>query len=308
MGRRVLTVSEMTFHRKRKRNPTTFAPSDLEGEDLLDIFETWAKSLDTSTTHNEERQTWVSVEEVVRYASRVLILHLRVGAYGEPGELMDISTGTTVSQIEDDQAPTGENRALLFVPQRGERAFFLSEVSSRGSAGGRILRLFKTHFVEYTDQITMKTALVTEDEVWREAAELKEVEVRVTGKSADVADNLKVKVGRLSYVARPEKGRFFQRDLLDELHRASVAAQVVSVDELPEDHDVFVTMERDGRRKKFQLGSEGTPAIREVLNDSNEEVLDVDELVERCTQRVRGLLSRTGGEWHPAWSRPQQGT
>lgn len=170
------------------------------------------------------------------------------------------------------------------------------------------MRLFKTHFVEYTDQITMKTALVTEDEVWREAAELKEVEVRVTGKSADVADNLKVKVGRLSYVARPEKGRFFQRDLLDELHRASVAAQVVSVDELPEDHDVFVTMERDGRRKKFQLGSEGTPAIREVLNDSNEEVLDVDELVERCTQRVRGLLSRTGGEWHPAWSRPQQGT
>lgn len=66
MGRRVLTVSELTFHRKRKHNPATFAPADLDGEDLLEIFETWAKSLDTSDTHNEKRQTWVSVAAVMR--------------------------------------------------------------------------------------------------------------------------------------------------------------------------------------------------------------------------------------------------
>lgn len=306
MGRRVLTVSELTFHRKHKRNPTTFAPVNLAGEDLLDIFETWAKSLDTSNTHNEERQTWVSVEEVVRYASRVLMLDLRVGAYGEPGELMDISTGATVGQIEDHQAPTGENRALLFVPKRGERAYFLSEMSSRGSAGGHILRLFKKHFSEYTDQITMKTAPVTEGEAWREAAKLTEVEVRVTGKSADVADGLRVNVGRVSHIARPERREGFPGKLLDKLHRASVVADVVAVDELPEEHDVFVTMVRDGRKKKFQLGSEGAPAIREVLNDSNEEALDADKLVETCTKKVRDLLVRTGGEWDAAWSRPSQ--
>lgn len=183
MGRRVLTVSELTFHQKFKRNPASFAPADLDGEDLLDIFETWAKSLNTSDTHNEERQTWVSVAEVVRYASRVLMLDLRVGAYGEPGDLVDISTGNPVGQIEDHQAPTGENRAMLFVPERGERAHFLSEESSRGSAGGRILSLFKKHFSQYTDQITMVTAPVTEGEAWREAAKLTEVEVRVTGSS-----------------------------------------------------------------------------------------------------------------------------
>ncbi len=308
MGRRVLTVSELTFHRKRKRNPASFAPADLDGEDLLDLFASWAEGLATSDTHDKKRQTWVSVEEVVRYAPRVIMLGLRVGAYGEPGELVNTSTGAHDGQIKGHQAPTGENRAMLFVPERGERAYFLSEESSRGSAGGRILRLFKMHFAKYTEQITMKTALVTEDEVWREAAELTEVEVRVTGKSADVADNLKVKVGRLSYVARPEKGRRFPRKLLKKLQLANVAAQVVSVDELPEDHDVFVTMERDGRRKKFQLGTEGTPAIREVLNDSNEDVLDVDELADRCTRRVRNLLSRTGDEWPATWSRPQQGT
>lgn len=157
------------------------------------------------------------------------MLDLRVGAYGEPGDLVDINTGAPVGQIKDHQAPTGENGAMLFVPERGERAHFLSEVSSRGSAGGRILSLFKKHFSQYTDQITMVTAPVTEGETWREAAKLTEVEVRVTGKSADVADGL---------------------------------TEVVAVDELPEDHDVFVTMVRDGRTKKFQLGSEGAPAIR----------------------------------------------
>lgn len=38
MGRRVLTVSELTFHQKFKHNAASFAPADLDGEDLLDIF------------------------------------------------------------------------------------------------------------------------------------------------------------------------------------------------------------------------------------------------------------------------------
>ena len=38
MGRRVLTVYELSFHEKHKRKPTSFAPADLDGEDLLNIF------------------------------------------------------------------------------------------------------------------------------------------------------------------------------------------------------------------------------------------------------------------------------
>lgn len=241
MSRRVLTVSELTFHQKFKRNPGSFAPVDLDGEDLLDIFETWARGLDTSQTHHEERQRWVSIAEITRYALRVVLLELQVGAYGEPGEVVDTGTGNAVGHIEGHQAPTGQNRALLFVPEHGERAYFLAEESSRGSAGGRILRLFRTHFSQYTSRITMKTSTVTESEVWREAAELTEVEVRVTGKSADIADGLNVKVGKISYIARPEKKQRFPGKLLNALHRTEVAAEVVAVDDLPEDHDVFVT-------------------------------------------------------------------
>ena len=306
MGRRVLTVSELTFHERLKRNPASFAPAALNGEDLLDVFESWAQALSTEDTHNQERQTWVSVAEVVRYATRVVLLDLRVGAYGEPGEIVDTSTGNPITRIEDHQAPTGQNRALLLVPKHGERAYFLAEESSRGSAGGRILALFKKHFSRYTDRITMVTKTVTEGEAWAEAAELSEVEVRVLGRSADIADGLDVRVGKVSYVARPTRRGRFPGRLLGELHREEALQRIVQVPHIPEDHEVFVTMVRDGRTKKFQLGSEGAPAIRELLNDSGEEALTTEALVQTCADKVKDLARRTGGDWDSAWSTPSQ--
>ena len=68
MGRRVLTVYELSFHEKRKSKPTSFAPADLDGEDLLNIFQSWVAGLTPAETHNEGRQTWVSVDAVSLYA------------------------------------------------------------------------------------------------------------------------------------------------------------------------------------------------------------------------------------------------
>lgn len=303
MGRRLLTVSELTFHRKYKPDKQTYSPADLAGEDLLDVFHAWVLGLTVADTHDADRQTWVSVASATRWAPRVELVDLRVGAYGEAGDLVDIDTGTPIGRIEDNQAPTGENRALLFVPERGESAFFLSEESSRGSAGGRILRLFKKHFSAYTSEITMVTATVTEGEAWAEAAELTEVEVRVEGKSADLADGLNVKVGKVSHIARPEKRHWFPGKLLKRLHDEQALRRVVAVSDLPEDRQVFVTMVRDGRTKKFELGTEGAPAIREVLNEADEETLDDAKLVSLCAEKVSDLCDRKGGTWDAAWSR-----
>ncbi|MDO4613963.1 MAG: hypothetical protein Q4B10_07905 [Actinomycetaceae bacterium] len=304
MGRRVLTVYELSFHEKRKRNPASFVPANLDGEDLLDVFERWVSGLTPEHTHNEDRQTWVSVADVSRYAPRVLLLDLRVGAYGEPGELVNVETGERVGIIEDNQAPTGSNRALLFVPKTGERAYFLSEESSRGQAGGRIRELFRSHFSKHTDKVTMVMSAVTEGEVWAEAAQLTEVEVRVEGKSVDVADGPNVKVGKISYVARPERRRRFPGNLLKNLKNETVLKRIIAVDDLPDDRTIWVTMERNGRTKKFELGTEGAPAIRELLNASSEPTLETDELVSRCAERVTGLCERRGAAWDATWSQP----
>ncbi|WP_315209747.1 hypothetical protein [Actinomyces massiliensis] len=304
MGRRVLTVYELSFHEKRKRKPASFAPANLDGEDLLDVFQTWVEGLTTAETHNEDRQTWVSVADVLRYAPRVLLLDLRVGAYGEAGELVDVDTGEPVGTIKDNQAPTGSNRALLFVPETGERAYFLSEESSRGQAGGRIRDLFRSHFSSYTEKATMVMTAVTEGEVWAEAAELTEVEVRVEGKSVDVADGPHVQVGKVSYIARPERRKRFPGKLLKRLKDEKTLKRIVAVKDLPEERTVRVTMEHDGRTKKFELGTKGAPAIRELLNQATEPTLKTSALVARCTERVTGLCERRGAAWDASWSRP----
>lgn len=306
MGRRVLTVSELTFHQKYKRQPGTYAPSDLNGEDLLDVFHTWVTGLDVSDTHNKDRKTWISVASADRWAPRVEVVELRVGAYGEAGELVDINTGAPIGKIEDNQAPTGQNRALLFVPECGESAFFLAEGSARGSAGGHILRLFKKHFSSYTSKITMETAPVIESEAWAEAAELTEVEIRVKGRARDVADGLSVNVGKVSHIARPEKKHRFPGKLLKSLHKEQVLKRIVSVPDLPHEREVFVTLVHDGRTKKLLLGTEGAPAIRELLNDVGEDTLDTATLVQRSAERVSDLCKRKGGVWDAAWSSPSR--
>lgn len=304
MGRRVLTVYELRFHEKRKRKPASFAPADLDGEDLLDIFQTWVVGLSSAETHNEDRQTWVSVAHTSRYAPRVLLLELHVGTYGEAGDLVDVDTGNPVGNIADNQAPTGSNRALLYVPETGERAYFLSEESSRGRAGGRIRDLFRSHFSRYTDKVTMVMTPVTEAELWAEAAKLTEVEVRVEGKSIDVADGPHVQVGKLSYIARPERKKRFPSKLLKHLKDEKTLKRIIAVEDLPEDRRVWVTMEHDGRTKKFELGTEGAPAIREVLNEAKDSALETPELVARCTDRVMGLCERRGAAWDASWSQP----
>ena len=150
----------------------------------------------------------------------------------------------------------------------------------------------------------MVATTVNEGEAWAEAAELTEVEVRVEGKNADIADGLSVKVGKVSHIARPEKRHRFPGKLLESLHDEQALRRVVSVPDLPDDRQVFVTLVRDGRTKKFELGTEGAPAIREVLNDSGEDTLDTAALVATCAEKVSDLCDRKGGVWDVAWSTP----
>ncbi|WP_130865000.1 hypothetical protein [Acidipropionibacterium timonense] len=308
MGRRVLTVTEMTFHQARVHNGETRAPSDLDGADLLEVFHDWVTAIPEEDQSFAKQQTYVRVESVIRVGARVEFLDLRVGSYGEPGEVRDIKTGTVVHTITDDEAPVGSNRALLFVPLVGERAYFLAEESSRGSAGGRIMAMFKHHFSTTMDTVTLVTSKAVEAESWLELANLTEVEVRTTGKSVDVADGPDVKVGRVSYLARPERGlKFFPRRLLGRLTDQDVLKQIVSVQDLDPSHEVYVTMQQGGRSRKFLLGDESGPAIRELLSAAGDPPLPDNELISRCTDRVSRLLERQGGQWNPIWSnRPRE--
>lgn len=303
MGRRVLTVHELTFHGIQP-HACIYSPANLQGCNLPDIFYKWVTSLNATQTHDHKRQRWVRVAGTTRLTEQVVLVDLRVGSYGEGGELVDITTGNVAHVIGNHEAPTGQNRLALFVPKRGARAYFLSEGSTRGDAGGHIRRLFMTHFRGLTNQIVMEMQAVTEGDVWVEAAKLTEVEIRLEGKAADLADGNEVNVGRISYIAKPKKRAVFPNSMIGKLRSKDFLTKVVGVPDLPEERDVYVTMKRDGRIKKFVLGVEESPTLRQVLNDTHENPLTTEQFVEVCVEQVSALCDRTGEVWDSAWSRP----
>lgn len=303
MGRRTLTAWQLSFHEKHVRKGHSVAPADVDGKDLLDIFEDWTQGLTSDVMKDERRQSWLSVTKVDRVAPRAILVEMNVGSYGEPGDVVDAATGDHVFTVTGDHAPTGQVRSVLMVPPHGLDAYYLAEYSVRGTGGSRMLALFRTHFSKFSSTVTMDTEGVTESEAWSDSAALREVEVRIKGRSADIADSPQVRVGTLSHIARAERGRHFPRGLLSRIGTdRQIVGRVVGIPEVDADADVFVTMELDGRQKKFLLGNAGAPTLRQILNEATEPPLSIDDLIQVCTERVSDLAARTGSQWNPGWS------
>ncbi|QEP06375.1 hypothetical protein [Glutamicibacter sp. ZJUTW] len=308
MARRVLTIHELTFREKGKREGAgrVFAPVDLLGDDLLDIFSNWLSKLTREDTVDKSKNTWVNVTAASRYASRIIVVETSVGSSGESGEVVDSETGESEFQLAAHHAPTGTTRTLLLVPEKGRSAFLMTESSRRGSGGIRLRQLFSEHITDLLRLIKMDCSAVSESDAWAEHAKLKEVELRVEGKSVDAADGVHVDVGVISHIARPHRRAFFNRDLLGKLATdKSTAKRVVGipVDEEHEKEDVYVTLVDGERQKKFLVEGGGAPSFRLVLNEDSAEQLNTDDLVAKCVEQLSDITGITGKiNWEPRWS------
>lgn len=308
MARRVLTIHELTFREKGKREGAgrVFAPVDLLGSDLLDIFSDWLSRLTREDTVDKSKNTWVNVTGISRYASRVVVVETSVGSSGESGEVVDSETGESEFQLSSRHAPTGTTRTLLLVPEKGRSAFLMTESSRRGAGGIRLRQLFSEHIADLLRLIKMDCSAVSEGDAWAEHAKLKEVELRVEGKSVDAADGVHVEVGAISHIARPHRRAFFNRDLLGKLATDKSAAKRVvgiPVDEDHEKEDIYVTLVDGERQKKFLVDGGGAPSFRLVLNEDNTEQLIVDDLVAKCVEQLSEIAGITGKiNWEPRWS------
>lgn len=306
MARRTLTAHSLEFHRKYKRGEReTIAPSDLDGFDLADVFQRWCEGLDSAVCRDEERKLWVTVQNVWRRSPHIVLVTLAVGTWGESGDVVDAFSGEKIFELQEDQAPTGPTRAVMLVPGRGETALYFSEYSNRGSGGSRLLPLFSKFWSHEIQGITMVKEPVVESEAWTQGASLLEVEVRVRGRAADIADPIRDDVGVQSHVIRPKKNHRFPIELLDRLRRVpTYAGDLVGLPSLPEESEVYVTIEgRNGRSKKLELYADGGPSLREVLNEADQPPLSDDVLIGRAIERASDLLARIGQEWKPEWNR-----
>lgn len=301
MGRRVLTVRELTFHEKRKRDGKELWPRNLGGQDFLNIFQTWAEKA-TENPHTDERnQRWLRIRTVEHVAPRLLLLQVSIGTFGERGELVNIETQEVDAELSEQQAATGVCRLLLAVPPICAPAFLLAEESFRGASGGAVMKFFLEDFRENNQVATLEHAMAVESEAWSEHARLKEVEVQVKSRPAHLENDVAVEVGTLCHIAKPQKRKWFGRSLLDKLNDKKQLAALVGVKDLGEDHEVYVTMQRDGRQKKFILGDDSAPRIREVLNEATEDPVSDEKFLEVGIDKVRDLLYRLNQQWHDEW-------
>lgn len=238
-------------------------------------------------------------------ASRILLVDVSIGSFGEIGEVVNIETQEVEMQLKENQAPTGSCRLLLVVPPLRVPAFLLAEESSLGAAGGAVLKHFQNDFREHNQGATMEYKMALESEAWTEEAKLKEVEVQVNARPKDIADEVISELGTLCHIAKPRKRKWFKKSLLESLNDKKRLAALVGIEELDENHEVFVTMQRDGRQKKFILGSDAAPRIREVLNGANEEPVSDERLLELSIEKVKDLMFRLNEEWRDVWGRPE---
>lgn len=123
-------------------------------------------------------------------------------------------------------------------------------------------------------------------------------------------------LGRVVYTALPPKGRrSWPARVWTGLQNGQIeAATFVGVrrdDPLSTaspDDSVYVTVERDGRQKKFELGTDGVPSIRQVLTEDGQEQLSIDAFHHAVDGCVRAFYESTDYGWSGKWLTTEEAT
>lgn len=124
----------------RKWYPNQIMPvDDLDGLDLLDLFDDSLKKLEHTPRRDERRQYHLSVAHHQRTDAREVEMRFDYGKFGSKGTVKNVHDHEDKYHIEDDEAPTTFLRSLLVVPHRSPFALLLTESYGRYSAGTALL-------------------------------------------------------------------------------------------------------------------------------------------------------------------------
>lgn len=302
MPKRSLSVRSLRFRQKHKKpeNAEKYAPSDLDGCNLIDLFEEWVRQPDVIPLMDEQSNECVKIKNVVRMTDSFLLIDTLTGKRGEEGELYDPEEDEPVFHISEDQAPTGHTRACLYVPDRGEVALFFSEHCQRGSSGYRLIRSFASHYSRYSSSIKLDIETVIEGSDWLDHIQaIRDVEVKVYSLPSDASKLLNAQEGIVSVSIKPQRNKRFSAGLLGAL-RSEVAkpGTIIGFPELDDlgESKILATVEGDdGRSKKIDVMQENTvPKFYRTLSENGEPELTDDQLLEKCLEYADEIFSSLG--------------
>ena len=299
MPKRSLGVREIRFRTANvpEDKAEGFAPSDIEGENLLDLFEHWCNELRGLTHVREEAEECVLIKSVEKLDAETLLIDTLSGKMGEEGEVLAQDVAESKYHISYDEAPTGHTRCILIVPEEGESALLFSEVCRRGSSGPVLLRDFKTFFRNKHPKVNMLSKQVKEGSEWLKQVEsIKQYSVVIQALPKNSYGVLGSRSGQMSLTLKPDKKRTFPFLSGQNIRKVSAGDLVGApdLDDLGPSKVKATVKGADGREKTIDLDKPDLPYFLRTMTEAGEPELSNEQFVQQCREYALEIFKRLG--------------
>lgn len=298
---RTLLVQHWSFYtaRVREANRQDFTPSDLGGIDLLDFVAAHLRDL---TRIDRDKQRWTSVRSVEKAGERAILVTAQAGAYNEPGDVVDVTTGAVSFSLGTDHAATSATRSLIIIPDSGLNAIaFFERSTGRGTSGLDLMNSLRSVWRERQPGITWSVEWLEEADAWLQAAKLKAVQVRRYAGDRRTADSDVEELGEFVFGARAKRNRFLRHRTLEQiLEDPRRAHELIGHQLAYETGDrVFVELHHDGKQKTYALDGGKLPKLQMSLQDGLTDDAFLDECINQAATKVFPGL---GAVWNSNWA------
>ncbi|MDQ0709135.1 hypothetical protein QFZ52_001787 [Arthrobacter woluwensis] len=317
MAQRTMTLQAIRI--KASRKDAFYFLDNVSGVEVLDYFEKWAKSLSPDHFNNHTKQTY-GTKPLVERRNRLVVLTMRTGHYGSPGEhVIDTAKHAPQYETKDIDAATVETRCALLVPPGADRGLFFIERVVIEGCGSRVWSSFSEHLKDLLHtknaddgrplRATIQAHTVNELDEWLEGADLESIKATIKSAHKDVADDGDTRGYSFEYTGmlKPTNGtKYFPRWVRDLIlkHGIGEAAEIgFPVVEGSDYEDIAVTVGDGDRHKTFVVGREKTPALKLLLSGHGEQKLTTDRLIEEIDEAAKDYYARHNIAYQMGWTR-----
>ena len=302
---RTLAGHRLRFHEKYVHGGKPFAPADLDGRNLADLFYSWCLDNLQVPLHKDGVTTWLEIEGVSRVNQNIVLARTCSGKWGEGGSVINVDSGKVEFSLEEHHAAAANTRGVLVCPPKGRSALFFSEYCQRGSGGVELMRAYVSHWRKTEGGITVEgPQRLIESEAVLQDAVIKSIEVHQYMNSIDLADSSRSGVPVNIYARREPKGGGMPIEWLNRLREKpleAVGTLGLKVENL-DNSKIYATI-KSGRKERRILVTDLDDGLyyREVLNMSGQNPVSDEDLVKTCCEKAAQYLPDTGEEWDEAW-------
>lgn len=231
---------------------------------------------------------------------RTLILKAEAGEFGEPGQIIDSSTGKLIhNDIDGTAAKMGELRIGFLTPDPDAHEAFAIVEGSRN--GGNLKEPFESMMrkrVREAGKYTLHIERTLSADEWLQTqAELKKIVVRQTRPTHDEFDDVMGSQSRYTIAVQPEKGAgsFGERIKRGLLNQKIRVRDIVDIAEV-EDEEVLVEMSDGKRTKLMDVNNLRSPFLLEVISKDGEPPVSDERFAQIVEEKVADLLRDSPGD------------